>query len=702
MLRTSRVSILLALAGLCACSTSATAPGSNGSGGGGGGGGGSSTTTTYVGAIASPVALGSFTAAITTTAGSSALASDRAVETRQASSPVRIRSGASASITITLVSGATLTLTGSVSGTLFTVSDGNGDSCSGNVAKILTANCTIAGFPVTITGVVVVGSALAGFTTYCGLESPVGASYGAGALLLDIAGSNAFVGRIAAVNDSGSLYIGPVSSSSFTTNAGFGAGSTNTFTGAFTSTSASGTESNSGGTVIENWTATPCTLLEATATPSTVRFATPANQTVTVTPAGGTGMLGPIAAVVTPASATWLTTTVSGNVVTLSATQPTAGSPTDATVEIYAMFAAAPLAVTVTYTGNSAQPALWLGASNGALYEFQNPSTSFPGTPTDVTSQVVGLEFLAADRRGDLWMSSPSASALYEKQAAHLTSTGYDVSITIATAGPQNQIQPNGIAFDASQTLWVVDANNSGWFYGYTASALAASPPSSDPTYKLQLGGVLNGGTITSAQLTAVAFDASGNMWIADAATSVVYELLAGQISGSGVDVQTYGIMQVGPNANAQPHSIAFDASGNLWVSFLGSGVPYSLYVYSSTALGNIQHNSTPSPYAVVDVSGGLNPVTSIAFDGIGNLWLVQSNGGSGTVGMVAKSELPTSAGGPYGVAATTFGPPSGNVPTAIAFAPPPSGVTIYSAVGGRHAPAESPLAAVRGGLRRP
>ena len=197
--------------GLCAGDTNGErywrCAGGGWGGGGGGGGGGSSTTTTYVGAIASPVALGSFTAAITTTAGSSALASDRAVETRQASSPVRIRSGASASITITLVSGATLTLTGSVSGTLFTVSDGNGDSCSGNVAKILTANCTIAGFPVTITGVVVVGSALAGFTTYCGLESPVGASYGAGALLLDIAGSNAFVGRIAAVNDSGSLDI---------------------------------------------------------------------------------------------------------------------------------------------------------------------------------------------------------------------------------------------------------------------------------------------------------------------------------------------------------------------------------------------------------------------------------------------------------------------------------------------------------------
>ncbi len=614
---------------------------------------------------------------------------------------MRPRGGPSASITITLVNGVTLTLTGSATGTSFTVSDSNGDTCTGTLGNLLAANCTLFGVPTTLTGVVVVASGLVGLTTYCGVESPAGSGYGSGALLIAITSSNAFVGRVATVNDSGSLYVGTVSSASFTTNVGYGAGSTNTLTGAFTSSSASGTENNSGGTVIGNWTATsPCPLLTATATPSTVTFNAvgsqpPPNQIVTVAAVGGTGTLGPIAAVITPTSATWLTATVSGNVITLSASPPAAGSSNQATVEIYAMFATAPDAVKVTYNVTTVPSALWLGTSDGILYEFANPSPAF-GTFNKVTSNVTGLGYLAADQQADLWLSSPSAGTLYEKKAAHLGSTGSDLSIKIAGTGlPTNQIQPSGMAFNVSQTLWAVDFNNSGWLYGYSASALAANPVDADPTYKLQVTSVANGGNVTNAQLAAVAFDATGNMWIADAATSVVYKLLPGQLSGSGFNGQASGFMHVGPNASAQPSAIAFDPSGNQWVSFLGTGVPYGFYVYTPAQLGNIQHNSAPSPFAIVEVSGGMTPITSVAFDGAGNLWLVQSNGLSGTVGVVAKVELPTTT-GTFGVPASTFGP-SGDVPTSIAFVPPPAGVPMYSVLGGgRHASTQSPLAAVR------
>ena len=617
--------------------------------------------------------------------------------------PVRIRGGTSGALTFNLVSGVTLTLTGEVTAsgptTSFTLSDSNnGDTCSGTLASVLTASCTINGWPMTITGVLVTASGLVGVTTYCGLESAASSGYGAGALLIGIAGTNAFVGRIATVNDSASLYVGSVASGSsmFATNIGFGAENTNTVSGSFSATSASGTESNSSG-VIGNWTAiSPCPLMTATAAPSSVTFSananqTPPNQTITVTPSGGPGTLGPMAAVISPASATWLTATVSGsNAVTLSVSPQSTGASVTATVEIYAMFATTPLSVRVTYTVAGPTSSLVLGTTNrGDLYEFSNPSPAF-GAPNKVASTVAGLSSLAVDQQGNLWMSSPSTGTLYEKTAAHLGSGSYDASFTIAGPAPlpQSNIQPSGIAFDVHQTLWVLDSANSGWLYAYSSSALGATPIKPDPTYYLQLTGV------TGAQLTAVAFDPAGNMWIADAGNSVVYELLNAQISGS---VQSGPVQAVGYiPLTAKPSSIAFDPNGNMWVAF-SSTQPLS--VFTPSQIANIQGRSvvTPNDTVYVYVASATNPASSIAFDGAGNLWLVQSGSGTGTVGVVQKVELPTNA-GQFGVPASAYGPPAGDTATSIAFDPPPAGVPMYSVLGGgRHAPSQAPLAAVRG-----
>ena len=320
-----------------------------------------------------------------------------------------------------------------------------------------------------------------------------------------------------------------------------------------------------------------------------------------------------------------------------------------------------------------------------------------------MTSQVVGLEFLAADRRGDLWMSLPSASALYEKQARAFDEHGLRRLDHDCDCGSPRQIQPNGIAFDASQEcLWVVDAKSSGCrLTGTRRARWRRARPVPTRLTSCSLGGVLNGGTITSAQLTAVAFDASGNMWIADAATSVVYELLAGQISGSGVDVQTYGIMQVGPNANAQPHSDRFRRERQpLGVVPRQRRPLQSLRVQQYRTWATSSTTAPHRPIAVVDVSGGMNPdhVGRIRRGGQPVARAVE-RAARGRSGWSRKSELPTSARGPFGVRRdlrsalllVTCRRPSPSLRRR-----PACQCTAFSAVW-RHAPRPSrPLAAVR------
>jgi hypothetical protein len=147
------------------------------------------------------------------------------------------------------------------------------------------------------------------------------------------------------------------------------------------------------------------------------------------------------------------------------------------------------------------------------------------------------------------------------------------------------------------------------------------STPPSDFTMAVTFTGNMNAPS-------ALAADASGNIWIANKAGNTITELSqkGTLLSGTGYT-----------NSLNAPSALAFDPSGNLWVTNSGSN---TLSKFGSTGTP-----ATNSPYSAVSLS----TPNSIAFDSLGNGWISNA---------VAAGTL------------TEVVPGSGNTPTFSSYTP--------------------------------
>ena len=130
---------------------------------------------------------------------------------------------------------------------------------------------------------------------------------------------------------------------------------------------------------------------------------------------------------------------------------------------------------------------------------------------------------------------------------------------------------------------------------------------------------------------SAVAVDASGNIWIANnpanPGTPSVTELnhLGAPLSGST------GYTAGSLNA---PSAIAIDGSGNAWIANGGNN--------TLTELSSSGTNVGSSPFS----GGGLSTPTSISFDGLGDIWL--SNSGNNSASEFSSTGTALSGSGGY------------------------------------------------------
>ena len=154
-----------------------------------------------------------------------------------------------------------------------------------------------------------------------------------------------------------------------------------------------------------------------------------------------------------------------------------------------------------------------------------------------------------------------------------------------------------------SHRLWWGNANGAATLLGYDASVLGASG-SPGATVLIQPTGGVN----------SQVFDREGNLWVADGITSStgVQRYPGETFSGSGSltpdVVITSSVFHDGvPGVGA----MAFDGSGNLWVS-----VPYANEV---VRLGAATLTETADVTPSIVVSGYTGP---LAFDASGNLWI--------------------------------------------------------------------------------
>ena len=136
-----------------------------------------------------------------------------------------------------------------------------------------------------------------------------------------------------------------------------------------------------------------------------------------------------------------------------------------------------------------------------------------------------------------------------------------------------------------------------------------------------------------------VAVDATGNVWVTNAANNSVTELSHNGTVLSGANGFTAGSLN-------SPSAIAIDTAGNAWITNAGNN--------TLTELTSTGANASGSPFT----GGGLNVPASIAFDGQGNSWIANSGANSvsefsptGTALSGASGYTSTGASTPIGVA---------------------------------------------------
>jgi sugar lactone lactonase YvrE len=260
-------------------------------------------------------------------------------------------------------------------------------------------------------------------------------------------------------------------------------------------------------------------------------------------------------------------------------------------------------------------------------------------TSTNAAPGPAGLnapEFLAFDHSGDLWVSDYKNSlvAEYAPPFKNGSSAVLEVgSPSFSTdgcsgSGASSVCSPNGIAFDPSGNLWVTDVQND-------TVVEFTTPFTTGESVSTVIGGQSDG-QVNASNLSepyGIAFDSSGNLWVADASNNRVVEYKAPLTSGEAASLvigQTSLTSTVDDQTRANmssPQDVAFDKAGNLWVAdtddsrvmeFAG---PFSNGEEAAQVIG--QDNFTS--YVQGDSQSIISLPEAIAFDHSNNLWVSDS-----------------------------------------------------------------------------
>ncbi len=171
---------------------------------------------------------------------------------------------------------------------------------------------------------------------------------------------------------------------------------------------------------------------------------------------------------------------------------------------------------------------------------------------------------------------------------------------------------PTTLAFDPSGDLWVANVNTS-TLVEFTRAQLATPNPVPGVTISSALGALENP--------FGMAFDRWGNLWVVGNSLGRVYEYTKWQLARSGSPTPHTSISDF----PSTPFSDAFDPEGNLWVTTgatmgAGGSCPSGCVVeFSRSELTR----PNPTPTVTISSTGGAN----LAFTRSGDLWMVTGGG---------------------------------------------------------------------------
>ena len=219
--------------------------------------------------------------------------------------------------------------------------------------------------------------------------------------------------------------------------------------------------------------------------------------------------------------------------------------------------------------------------------------------------------------------------------------TGPGMIATTATSLTDPSLNaPTGLAFDASGDFFVANSGTNTitkFTAGTTPGTFGTVTTPTDPSLNRPFG---------------LVFDARGDLFAANRANNTITEFTAGATPGTFSATTTL----TDPSLNL-PEGLAVDAQGDLFAANDSSG---TITKFTSTGLGTFG--------AVTTLSGnGLNDPTELAFNALGDLFVTNFNGGtsnSGTITKLAAGITPGSL-GPSAVVETGL-----TAPEFLAFGP--------------------------------
>lgn len=370
------------------------------------------------------------------------------------------------------------------------------------------------------------------------------------------------------------------------------------------------------------------------------------------------------------------------------------------------------LILLILLSSSAARAAQGLTFSNGQNASLVLGQTDFTSSSSGAgQTHLSDPEVLAFDGSGNLWVADSANDRVLEFTAPLSTGEGAavvlgepDFASTFGCLGTSivNSsclTDPEGIAFDHSGNLWVSDTAQD--------RVLEFTPPfSNNEAASLVIGqpdmvtGNNPGASPSASDLNApkgLAFDSSGNLWVADVGYNRVLKFTTPLVSGesatlaigqsnftSGTFPNVPGCPPNCPPSQSSldgPIALAFDSSGNLWVSDWSNhrvveyNQPFSMGQNAALVIGGPDFNSNYGFCPGLDPDKCFAPPDSIAFDHSGNLW-VSDVGDSRVLGFLSPLSSSQSASLVLGLPDLTseapfFGAPSaGNMsaPNGLAF----------------------------------
>ncbi len=251
-------------------------------------------------------------------------------------------------------------------------------------------------------------------------------------------------------------------------------------------------------------------------------------------------------------------------------------------------------------------------------YPLPSPGNVKPKTNMSITPGGVTSRFVAFDAKGDLWETTGDYGAIFEFTPTQLaSSTPQKPHVTL-----NSLTDPGGLAFDGAGDLWVTTqttTTTTATLREFTPTQLAQSGVSS-PTPKVTITANKSTTTWSMAGPEQIAFDRSGNLWVANDGLDALTQFTPSQLASSGDPEPAVTIRPSSPPVLEGPFALTFNAAGDLWV---GNNTSQDIVQYTPSQL-----QSTGKPTPAIILTTQPNP-EQFAMDQYGNLWDVSNFGGS-------------------------------------------------------------------------